>query len=568
MKKLLLGFCAFLTFNIGFSQSTVLNGLIEKYESFVAFDRNEFPLGIHSDSIEKVKADFASNLLSEVTQIATEGLSETEQISHELLRFRLQNELDEYKFGMHLNPLLADSGFHLNLNYRIRPLLNIKDVEGYFAMLKAIPNYTEEHFELIRQGMVRGIAQPKVIFKGYESTYNDHIVSDASESPFFEPIKNLPDSFSETEKTNIANEGKAIIEQSVVPSFEKIKRFFEEEYVPSARASIGVSETPNGSEFYQNRINYYTTSEEYSAEDIHQIGLKEVARIRAQMEQIIADLEFKGSFSDFLTFLRTDEQFYAKTGDELLMRARDIAKRIDAELPKFFKTLPRTPYGVKKVPDAIAPKYTGGRYSGPSSETQPGFYLVNTYKLNSRPLYVLPSLTAHEAVPGHHLQGSLNRELGDSIPKFRRRTYLSAYGEGWALYTEFLGNELGIYTTPYEEFGKLTYEMWRACRLVVDTGIHAKGWSREQVVEFMLENTALSEHEVNTETDRYISWPGQALSYKMGEIKIRELRKKAKIELGDNFDIRQFHEIILEQGTVTLPILERRINAYIHKNKG
>lgn len=250
-----------------------------------------------------------------------------------------------------------------------------------------------------------------------------------------------------------------------------------------------------------------------------------------------------------------------------MKEARDIAKRIDAELPKFFITLPRKPYGVKKVPDAIAPKYTGGRYSGPSSETQPGFYLVNTFKLDSRPLYVLPSLTAHEAVPGHHLQGALNQELGDSIPDFRKRLYLSAYGEGWALYTEFLGNEMGIYTTPYEEFGKLTYEMWRACRLVVDTGIHAKGWSKQQVLDYMLSNTALSEHEVNTETDRYIAWPGQAISYKMGEIKIRELRKKAEDALGANFDIRKFHEIILEQGTVTLPILEQRIHAYIESSK-
>ena len=249
------------------------------------------------------------------------------------------------------------------------------------------------------------------------------------------------------------------------------------------------------------------------------------------------------------------------------MNARDIAKRIDAELPKYFSILPRRPYGVIKVPDAIAPKYTGGRYSGPSSETQPGYYLVNTFKLESRPLYTLPSLTAHEAVPGHHLQGSLNKELGDSIPNFRRNMYLSAYGEGWALYTEFLGNELGIYRTPYEEFGKLTYEMWRACRLVVDTGIHAKGWSRDDVIDYMMGNTALSEHEINTETDRYIAWPGQAISYKIGELKIRELRKKAEESLGIKFSIRDFHEIVLEQGTVTLPILERRVNAYINRTK-
>ena len=282
------------------------------------------------------------------------------------------------------------------------------------------------------------------------------------------------------------------------------------------------------------------------------------------MEKIISDINFRGTFSDFLLFLRTDSQFYATSPEQILMIARDMAKRADEQLPRFFKTLPRKPYGVAAVPDAIAPKYTTGRYVGTSkNSTDPGYYWVNTYDLPSRPLYVLPSLTVHEAVPGHHLQGSLNLELGDSIPQFRKDTYLSAYGEGWGLYCEFLAEEMGMYTTPYEQFGKLTYEMWRACRLVVDTGIHAKGWSRAQVVNYMAENTALSMHEINTETDRYISWPGQALSYKIGELKIRELRKKAESELGSSFDIREFHEIILEQGTVTLSILEDRVENYI-----
>ena len=354
-----------------------------------------------------------------------------------------------------------------------------------------------------------------------------------------------------------------MVENAILPSFQKIKAFFEKEYIPNTRTSLGISETPNGKDFYQNRINYFTTSTEYTATSIHQLGLQEVARIKSAMEKIIQDLKYEGDFDSFLQYLRTDEQFYAKTGDELLKHARDIAKRIDAQLPKYFKTLPRRTYGVIKVPDAIAPKYTSGRYSPPSKETEPGNYLVNTYNLSSRPLYVIPALTAHEAVPGHHLQVSLNLELGDSIPAFRRQLYLSAYGEGWGLYSEYLADEMGIYTTPYEKFGKLTYEMWRACRLVVDTGIHAFGWSREQVVDYMKANTALSIHEINTETDRYIGWPAQALSYKIGEIKIRELRALAEDSLKDKFDIRTFHALILEQGTVTLPILERRIKAYI-----
>lgn len=544
-----------------------LQKIISDFEAFKSYDRKEYPLGLFTQEKEEKEAQFAKELLNRLQALDTSSLTETQLISKELFRFKLQNQIDEYDFKTFLNPIQADQGFHLNLNYRIKPILSYADAKKYLNMLNAIPTYVDQHLVLLNQGLELGISQPKIIFNGYSSTYDTHIVVDAEKSSFYAPFTALPTGLSTSQKDSVTKAAKSIITSKVVPAFKKIKEYFEIKYIPTTRTAIGVSDTPNGKEFYQNRINYYTTTEEYTADDIHTIGLAEVARIKSEMEQIISDVNFKGSFSEFLTFLRTDPQFYTKSGNELLMHARDIAKRIDAELPKFFKTLPRTPYGVKKVPDAIAPKYTGGRYSGPSSKTQPGFYLVNTYKLESRPLYTLPSLTAHEAVPGHHLQGSLNRELGDSIPRFRRNMYLSAYGEGWALYTEFLGNELGIYRTPYEEFGKLTYEMWRACRLVVDTGIHAKGWSREQVVDYMTSNTALSKHEINTETDRYIAWPGQAISYKMGEIKIRELRKKAERELGDAFNIRDFHEIILEQGTVTLPILEQRVNNYIKRTK-
>ncbi len=556
--------------NLGNAQKTAtkeLEAIIATVEQFKLFDYNEYPLGRYLADFEKQDADFATSQLFSLQQIVRDSLCETEQISWELLRFTLQNRIDEYKYEMYLNPIQADQGFHLNLNYRVKPILSYKDAKRYLNVLNAIPQYVDEHLVLLSAGLKKGLSQPKVIFKGYESTYDTHIVDDFTQSNFYGPFRALPSVMTQKQKDSVLAAAQIAITESVVSSFKRVKIFFEEEYIPNTRETLGVSETPNGREFYQNRINYYTTTNEYTADDIHEIGLKEVVRIKAQMEEIIKTVGFKGSFKEFLSFLRTDEQFYAKTGDELLMHARDIAKRIDAELPKFFATLPRRPYGVIKVPDAIAPKYTGGRYSGPSSDTQPGFYLVNTYKLNSRPLYTLPSLTAHEAVPGHHLQGSLNRELGDSIPKFRKNMYLSAYGEGWALYTEFLGNDMGIYTTPYEEFGKLTYEMWRACRLVVDTGIHAKGWAREEVVDYMLANTALSKHEVNTETDRYIAWPGQAISYKIGEIKIREMRKKAESQLGNKFDIRKFHEVILEQGTVTLPILERRINDYILDTK-
>ena len=544
---------------------TTLSAVISGIEGYSSFDRSKYPLGVHNESLAKKNADFAEKKLAILASLDKTALTETELISFELLRFQLQNEVDEYRYKMYLNPIQADQGFHLNLNYRITPILSYEDAKQYLKILNAIPGFVDEHIVLLKKGLREGVSQPKIIFNGYESTYDTHIVNDYSQSSFYGPLQQLPEEINLAQQDSITVAAQNIIMDKVVPSFKKIKAFFETDYIPTTRKTIGVSETPNGLEFYQNRINYYTTTTEYTADDIHAIGLSEVARIKSEMNAIIKKVNFEGSFSEFLTFLRTDSQFYAKTGEELLMNARDIAKRIDAELPKYFSTLPRRPYGVVKVPDAIAPKYTGGRYSGPSSKTQPGYYLVNTYKLESRPLYTLPSLTAHEAVPGHHLQGSLNMELGDSIPNFRRNMYLSAYGEGWALYTEFLGNELGIYRTPYEEFGKLTYEMWRACRLVVDTGIHAKGWSREEVVDYMTNNTALSVHEINTETDRYIAWPGQAISYKIGELKIRELRKKAEEVLAENFNIRDFHEIVLEQGTVTLPILERRVNAYINR---
>lgn len=541
---------------------------IASFEDFESYDEDAHPLGLYTEERYRKEADFASKLLEQLNAIAVSKLSENDRISHELLRFKLQDIIDFYAFERYLNPILSDSGFHLNLNYSVRTLTNYEQVLGYLEKLNAIPAVVDQQMGNIRVGLEKGVSQPRVIFKGYESTYDDHIVTDYRDSYFYSPFKKLPEGLGQQRRDSILGAAKAAIETKVVPQFKKIKRFFEEEYLPNTRTSLGISETPKGAEYYQNRIDFYTTSTDYTADDIHQIGLKEVARIKAQMERIISELNFKGSFQDFLTFLRTDERFYAKTPKQLLMIARDMAKRADEQLPRFFKTLPRKPYGVAPVPDAIAPKYTGGRYVGTDkNSTEPGYYWVNTYDLPSRTLYTLPSLTVHEAVPGHHLQGALNKELGDSIPQFRKDMYLSAYGEGWGLYTEFLAEEMGMYTTPYEHFGKLTYEMWRACRLVVDTGIHAKGWTRQQVVDFMSSNTALALHEINTETDRYISWPGQALSYKMGELKIRELRKKAETELGDRFDIREFHEVILGHGTVTLSILENRITNYIERTQ-
>jgi uncharacterized protein (DUF885 family) len=567
-------FLAFTLFTFVACESSKLNNtdklksVIEKVESHKAYDEGEFPLGVFTEAHFESEASFAQQCLKELKELDQEQLSDTEQISYDLLRFTLQNKVDYHSFEMYLNPLLSDSGFHSNLVYNVRPLSDYEETKAYLKLLNDIPRFVDEYFVLLEKGLKKGVSQPKVIFKSYESTYDKHLVANFQESFFYSPFLSLPENLTAHQKDSVLNAAENSINSNVTPQFKRIKKFFEETYLPKTRTVLGISETPNGEAFYQNRINFYTSSEQYSAKEIHEIGLSEVARIKSEMLKIIEELKFKGSFDDFLLFLRTDEQFYAQSPEELMMIARDMAKRADEQLPRFFITLPRKPYGVAPVPDAIAPKYTGGRYVGTDADSaEPGYYWVNTYDLPSRTLYTLPALTVHEAVPGHHLQISLNNELGDRIPAFRRDLYISAYGEGWGLYSEFLAGEMGMYTSPYERFGQLTYEMWRACRLVVDTGIHAFDWSRAEVVAFMRTNTALSLHEIETETDRYISWPGQALSYKIGELKIRELRSKAEDDLGSEFDIREFHEIILEEGTVTLPILEKRINQYIENKK-
>ncbi|MEP6261011.1 MAG: DUF885 domain-containing protein [Gillisia sp.] len=544
------------------TDSSKLGEIISQVQNRKSYDKKEYPLGIFTKDHYRREAQFAKDRLEQLNKIDLNTLTTSEKISARLLKFRLKETVDKYGYKAYLNPLLSDAGFHVSLASQVRDLANYNQVKAYLDKLNALPVYVDQHLALLREGISKGITQPRVIFNGYEATYNDQIVKDPRESFFYSPFENLPPGLTTTQKDSVLKAAEISIKTNVIPQFKRIKQFFETEYYPKARESVGVSAIPNGKEYYQNRLNFYTTLD-LSAEEVHQIGLEEVARINAEMKKIIEEVNFSGSFEDFIHFLRTDEQFYAKTPEELLMVARNISKQIDGHLPRYFKKLPRRPYGVAPVPAAIAPKYTTGRYVQPQEDTQAGFYWVNTYDLPSRPLYVLPSLTAHEAVPGHHLQISLNSELGDSIPAFRKSFYLSAFGEGWGLYSEYLVEEMGIYTTPYELFGKLTYEQWRACRLLVDTGIHALGWSREQAVEYLRSNTALSLHEINTEIDRYISWPGQAVSYKIGEIKIRELRKRAEEALGPKFDIRDFHEVILGQGTVTLEIMEELVDEYI-----
>ena len=531
-------------------------------------EREEYPLGRYTEEDFKAQADFATKMVEKLKAIDASEMEFTDQISVELMIYRMQEDIDHYDFQAYLNPILVDAGFHIGFanrpnRYRFR---STEDYEKYIRDLKAFPKYVQQHIELMRKGLARGIAQPKAILDGYDVTYNTHLVADYTESSFYAPFLQFPDSFSEEDKTELLKKGKNAVENGALAGYQLVKDFFDNEYIPDAPDEIGASHWPKGEEYYQNRANYYTTND-LSVKEIHDTGLREVERIKEEMEAVMKKAGFKGTRKELIQFLRTDPQFYPKTPHELLSYAAYLSKKADGKLPALFSKLPRQPYTVEPVAPHLAPKYTGGRYSGaPINSTRAGEYWVNTYDLPSRPLYVMPSLTLHEAVPGHHLQSALTQEL-EHLPQFRNNMYISAFGEGWGLYSEFLGIEMGMYETPYDDFGRLTYEMWRACRLVVDTGIHAYGWQRQQVIDYLAEHTALSIHECTTETDRYISWPGQALSYKMGDLKIKELRSKATEQLKDDFDIRAFHQALLSEGTLTLPLMEQLIDRYIQEVK-
>jgi len=503
------------------------------------------------------------NIYNALINIDVNELNSDNQINSAVLTYTLKNQLDSYKNKEHYMPLTAESGFHVwiaNISQQVK-LKSEQDYQDYLSKLRALPHYFEQQIAWMNLGIDEGITQPNIVLKGFEQSIIAFIKEDVTESGYYKPFKNMSAFVSLEAQKNIQEEAIKILNEQVMPAYQNYYSFMVNRYQPHARNDIAATSLPNGKNYYQNRVEHYTTID-ITAEKVHQKGLDEVKRIRAEMDEIIEKVEFDGEFKAFVDFLRTDEQFYAKTPVALLKEASYIAKKMDAKLPSLFKTLPRTPYGVIEVPANIAPKYTTGRYSGPARDDQAGNYWVNTYRLDRRPLYVLPALTLHEAVPGHHLQGSIAKEM-QNVPKFRNRIYISAFGEGWGLYSEYLGIEAGIYENPYHDFGRLTYEMWRACRLVVDTGMHAYGWSRQQAIDYLASNTALSLHNVQTEIDRYISWPGQALSYKIGELTIKRLRKNAEEALGEKFDLRDFHDQILKNGSMPLNMLEKIINQYI-----
>lgn len=499
----------------------------------------------------------------QLTQVDVNLLSEQNQINHAILQYRLADQIDEYRFNAHLTPLTSESGFHTSVAMMLQRsgLRQSDDYENYLKKLASVPVYMKQQTDWMRQGLVSGITQPKAVLAGFEQSISSYITEDITSSVFYRPFLQKPDTISDAQWQQLQTRAQQVIAGEVNPAYQAFYDFMVQEYIPGARSTIAATDLPDGAAFYQNRLEHYTTLE-LTPRQVHDTGLAEVKRIRAEMQAIIDKLDFAGSFADFIQFLRTDPQFYPQSEQELMRYAAWLSKKADAELPRLFKTLPRTPYGVVPVPAEIAPKYTTGRYAGASRDDQAGFYWVNTYALNRRPLYEMPALTLHEAVPGHHLQISLAREQA-SLPDYRRSFYTSAFGEGWGLYAEYLGLEMGFYDDPYADFGRLTYEMWRAARLVVDTGMHSMGWSRQQAIDFLAANTALSMHNVTTEIDRYISWPAQALSYKLGELTIRRLRTEAEQKLGDKFDIRRFHDVVLSNGSVPLAVLERQVAAYV-----
>ena len=510
------------------------------------------------------RADAWRAILDQLRALDSAHLTPEERVDAAIFEGQIRDFVADFDLGHYHFPITVDDGFHIGFARlpREMPFARVADYENYLARLRAFPTYAEQNIALMAEGLEQGRTLPRVVLEGYEVTIESHVVGDPTTSLFWGPFESMPATFSEAEVERLRSAGRKAILGSVVAGYRAFLEFMTERYIPGARTTLGATDMEGGDAYYAHRVRHFTTLD-LDAETIHQTGLREVARIRAEMEAIIEGLGFEGSFADFLEHLRTDPKFYAKTPEELLKEASYLAKRADAALPALFGRLPRQPYGVAPVPDHLAPKYTGGRYVGSApGSTEPGYYWVNTYKLESRPLYTLPALSLHEAVPGHHLQIALNQELDDLLP-FRRFSYISAFGEGWGLYSEWLGIEMGIYDDPYDNFGRLTYEMWRACRLVVDTGLHAKGWTRQQAMDYLASNTALSIHEVTTETDRYISWPAQALAYKLGELEIRALRSEAEATLGERFDIRDFHDLVLSNGSVPLSVLRQVVEEWI-----
>jgi prolyl oligopeptidase len=501
-------------------------------------------------------------VLESLERIPPSRLSEADRLNRDLFARQYRGEVDAYEWGLRYLPITQRRGVQTAHQLaEILPFKTVQDYENWISRLGSLDTYVDQTVELMREGMRRGLVQPRVIMERVPAQIAKQVVTEPTESPFYAPFRKMPDSIPAADQERLRAAARRAIQQDVLPAYARLQAFFNDQYLPACRDTVGVWDTPDGTDWYQERVRWFTTTD-LTADEVHEIGLKEVARIRGEMLEVIERVGFKGSFEEFLHFLRTDPQFRYTDPDQLLQAYLAMAKRVDPLLPQYFGRLPRMPYGVRPIPMESAPDTTTAYYQQPSMDgRRAGYYYVNLYKPEERPTYEIPVLTIHEAVPGHHLQIALAQELGEQ-PKFRRDFEATAFVEGWALYSESLGEEMGFYDDPYAKFGQLTYEMWRAVRLVVDTGLHHKRWTREQAIEFFKANAAKSELDIVNEIDRYISWPGQALAYKIGELRIKDLRAKATQALGPKFDLREFHDVVLGSGAVPLDVLEANVKAW------
>ncbi len=503
------------------------------------------------------------DFLRRVYAIDRAALPEADKLNYELFRRDMQRRVDEHQFKGFLMPFSQRGGVQ-NLDNQANQLRfeTVGDFEDWLARMDKIDTVVDQTIEVANRGIERGFVLPRVLMERIPDQIAVQLVENGEESPFYRTFETLPGSITEKDQERLRETAIKTIEDTVVPAYRKLARYFEKTYLPATRETVGLSSLPNGSAWYEFLARRYTTTV-MTPDEIHRTGLEEVKRIRGEMQLIIDELGFEGDFQDFLTFLRTDPQFYYDNPDDLYEAYLATSKRIDPELVKLFGTLPRMPYGVKPIPDAIAPDTTTAYYSRPAADgSRAGIYWVNLYRPEVRPKYEIEVLSVHEAMPGHHLQLAIQQEIGD-MPDFRRYTGFTAFVEGWGLYSESLGYDLGLYKDAYSRFGALTYDMWRAVRLVVDTGIHYKGWTRQQAIDFFKDNAAKTEHDIVNEIDRYIVMPGQALAYKIGQLKILSLRAQAEATLGDDFDVREFHDVLLGGGALPLDILQRRMDDWL-----
>ncbi|EAQ96717.1 DUF885 domain-containing protein [Congregibacter litoralis] len=507
-----------------------------------------------SDAAQQRRLAYWEGVLGELDEISIEDLSPEEAINAAVFRQIIETLANDARYKTYEAPLNSDSFFWSGLHPQNGGFEDAASYRRYLGRLRDLPRFFAQHMSNMRAGMARGYTVPAVSLRGRDQSIEAYLLP-GSENPFWIPLDSFPPMMGGEQVARLQTEAREVIATQVVPAYTALLKFMREEYLPNARRTLAARDLPDGEAFYQSQIKGFTTLD-LTAEEIHNKGLSEVARIRGEMELILAELEYDGDMAAFFHFLRTDPQFYAGTPDELMGVSAYVAKRMDGKLSEVLGFLPRRRFAINPVPPAIAPIYTGGR-GGLNA------CLMNTYNLPARPLYTLPALTLHECAPGHALQAAISLEAPGEIPEFRAQNYFSGYGEGWGLYTEWLGGEIGIYRTPYERFGQLTYEMWRACRLVIDTGLHQYGWSREQAIAYLRDNAAMSDHEITTEIDRYISWPAQALAYKLGEMLIREKRARAEVVLGTDFDQRYFHDRILGLRSVPLSVLASELDAWI-----